>query len=278
MRFLTLFLGVLLSIPSHLPATVSDPDPGTVKSAAPGAAAANESGLRAPAKKEIAMELVSSAENSSLKWRKQFRYIQDIGDGRGYTAGIVGFCSGTGDMLGVVKAYTRSVPDNALAPYLPALRRVNNTDSHAGLGRGFVQAWHTAAKDPSFQDAQTSERDRLYFDPAVQLAADDQLQELGQFAYYDAAVVHGYYGLKAIRRRTLAKADPPSKGEDETYWISVFLQERLREMKKEDAHTEQLDRITRTQQRFLDEDNLTLEIPLRWRVNQTNFRITQIPD
>ena len=31
-------------------------------------------GLNAPAKKEIAQQLVSSAENSSLEWRKQYGY------------------------------------------------------------------------------------------------------------------------------------------------------------------------------------------------------------
>lgn len=45
------------------------------------------------------MKLVSSAENSSLDWKAQYKYIEDIGDGRGYTAGIIGFSSGTGDML-----------------------------------------------------------------------------------------------------------------------------------------------------------------------------------
>ena len=58
------------------------------------------------------MELVSSAENSSLDWRAQYRYIQDIDDGRGYTGGIIGFCSGTGDMLQVVRRYTRAKPHN----------------------------------------------------------------------------------------------------------------------------------------------------------------------
>ena len=56
------------------------------------------------------MQLVSSAENSSLDWRAQFDYIEDIGDGRGYTAGIIGFCSGTGDMLELVEDYTRRSP------------------------------------------------------------------------------------------------------------------------------------------------------------------------
>ena len=55
-----------------------------------------------PAEKEIAMQLVSSAENTSLDWKAQYGYIEDIADGRGYTAGIVGFCSGTGDMLELI--------------------------------------------------------------------------------------------------------------------------------------------------------------------------------
>lgn len=99
------------------------------------------------------MELLSSAENSTLDWKAQYRYIEDIKDGRGYTAGIIGFCSGTGDMLVMVEAYTKTEPGNALAPFLPALRKVNGTASHRGLGQPFVLAWRKAAKDPAFQRA-----------------------------------------------------------------------------------------------------------------------------
>lgn len=74
-----------------------------------------------PAKQEIAMQIVSSAENSTLNWKGQYSYIEDIKDGRGYTAGIIGFCSGTGDMLRVVRDYTARKPDNVLARYLPSL-------------------------------------------------------------------------------------------------------------------------------------------------------------
>lgn len=97
------------------------------------------------------MELVSSAENSTLDRKAQYRYIEDIRDGRGYTAGIIGFCSGTGDMLAMVQAYTKSEPGNVLARFLPALRKVDGTASHQGLGQPFVATWRTAAKDPVFQ-------------------------------------------------------------------------------------------------------------------------------
>src|SRR5437868_8254152 len=99
---------------------------------APNTGAEVTSDLASPKKKEIAMELVSSAENSSLDWRAQYGYIEDIHDGRGYTAGIIGFCSGTGDMLELVRAYAHRRPHSALARFLPALRHVNGTASHRG--------------------------------------------------------------------------------------------------------------------------------------------------
>ena len=81
------------------------PLPTTTPASGSGTVPTSASGLTDPKKKELALELVSSAENSTLAWRGQFGYIEDIGDGRGYTAGLIGFCSGTGDMLAVVRAY-----------------------------------------------------------------------------------------------------------------------------------------------------------------------------
>src|ERR1700712_721079 len=110
------------------------------ESAGAGAAAKVPSGagLAAPGEKEIAMELVSSAENSTLDWRQEYGYIQDIHDGRGYTAGLIGFCSGTADMLALVRAYAAAEPDDPLSPFVAALARVNGTASHLGLGPPFV--------------------------------------------------------------------------------------------------------------------------------------------
>jgi len=125
------------------------------------------------------MQLVSSAENSTLDWKSQYKYIEDIGDGRGYTAGIIGFCSGTGDMLELVQSYTDTKASNVLAKYLPALRNVNGTDSHSGLDPNFTKDWQTAAKDTVFQGAQNDERDRVYFNPAVGQAKNDGLGALG---------------------------------------------------------------------------------------------------
>jgi chitosanase len=243
----------------------------TAAAAQPAAAA---SGLASPKKKKIAMRLVSSAENSSLDWRAQYRYIEDIHDGRGYTAGIVGFCSGTGDMLEVVEAYTHARYRNPLARFLPALRGVNGSASHAGLGRRFVAAWRRAAKSAAFRRAQNQERDRVYFRPAVALAKSDGLKSLGQFAYYDAAVVHGFDGMQGVRERALAHAATPAAGGDESAYLEAFFDERVVEMRKEAAH-EDVTRIETAQRRFLREGNLELAQPLRWTVYGDKYSITR---
>lgn len=174
-----------------------------------------DAGLDDPAKKDIAMRLVSSAENSSLEWEEQYDYVEDIGDGRGYTGGIIGFCSGTSDMLALVELYTARVADNPLAGCLPALRAVNGTDSHEGLDPGFPDAWREAAATAAFRTAQRDERDRVYFDPAVARAKEDGLGALGQFVYYDAMVMHGpgtdALSFGGIRDRGPSSRRPPRR-------------------------------------------------------------------
>jgi chitosanase len=255
--------------PTTAPTSAPTSTPTTAPSSTPPSTGVN---LDNPAKKEVAMELVSAAENSSLDWRAQYSYIEDIGDGRGYTAGIIGFCSGTGDMLELVEAYTATKPSNVLAKYLPALRQVNNTDSHAGLDPTFVADWRTAAADPVFQAAQDSERDRVYFNPSVGDAKADGLRALGQFAYYDAAVMHGYDGMRSIRARALKRAKPPSQGGNEVTYLNAFLDERVVEMKKEEAHSD-TSRVDTAQRVFLNNGNLDLNTPLDFAVYGEKFHI-----
>jgi len=50
-----------------------------------------------------------------------------------------------------------------------------------------------------FQRVQENARDTYYFNPALRVARADGLRALGQFAYFDAAVMHGVSGMRAIR-------------------------------------------------------------------------------
>ncbi|MFI2372089.1 chitosanase [Streptomyces sp. NPDC018833] len=264
---------VLVALPATaVAAGAAEQDPPQHRPAAAPAAV----GLDDPVKKDIAMQLVSSAENSSLDWKAQYKYIEDIGDGRGYTAGIIGFCSGTGDMLDLVKLYTQRKPGNVLAKYLPALRKVDGTDSHEGLDPGFTRDWRKAAGDPAFKKAQNDERDRVYFDPAVRRGKQDGVGVLGQFIYYDAIVMHGDGGdstsFGSIRRKALAKAKSPAQGGDEKAYLHAFLDARVWAMKQEAAH-EDTSRVDTAQRVFLNKGNLALNTPLDWKVYGDSFHI-----
>lgn len=231
--------------------------------------AAAPPGLAAPKKKELAQKLISSAVHSTLQWRTAYGYIEDLGDGQGYTAGIVGFCTGTHDLLTLVERYTKAYPDNGLARFLPALRKVDGTDSHEGLDPGFTEAWRKEAEVPAFRKAQETERDRVYFEPAVRLAKLDGLGTLGQFLYYDAMVFHGNgtgrNGFYEVRERAVAEADTPAEGGREKTYLDRFLDIRRKAM-KDLRPPRDTSRIDTAQRQFLYDGNLDLDTPLSWKV------------
>ncbi|GHH94829.1 chitosanase [Streptomyces capillispiralis] len=233
-------------------------------------------GLAAPAKKELAQQLVASAEHSTTDWRTTYGTIEDRGDGCGYTAGIIGFCTGTHDLLTLVERYTEAHPDNGLAPYLPALREVDGSESHDGLDPGFTAAWAAEAEVPAFREAQEEERDRIYFDPAVRLAKLDGLGTLGQFVYYDAMVFHGpdtdAGGFYALRERTLEQEKTPAAGGSETAYLNAFLDVR-REAMPTRAPDHDTSRVDTAQRRFLRDGNLDLDTPLVWQVYGDGYRL-----
>jgi chitosanase len=233
--------------------------------------------LNDPRKKDIAMQIVCSAENSSLNWKSFYRYIEDIDDGRGYTAGIIGFCSGTGDMLDLVELYQTRKSGNVLAKYLPALRKVDGTDSHSGLDPNYPKDWATAAKDSVFQACQNDERDRVYFNPAVSRAKKDGLRALGQFIYYDAIVMHGDGGdrdsFSSIRGNALKKAKTPAQGGNETTYLNAFLDARKVAMKHEEAHAD-TSRVDTAQRVFVKKGNFNLDTPLDWKVYGDSYHIS----
>ena len=241
-------------------------------------------GLKDPAKKEIAMQLVSSAENSTLDWKAQYGYIEYNVEGnetenRGYTAGIIGFTSKTHDMVELMEYYDKIAPGNTLSKYLPAVRRADGTSSQRDLGKAFEHDWKSAGKDSKFREAQDHERDRVYFNPAVDQAQHDGLRTLGQFIYYDAIVMHGPgddpTSFGGIRSTAMKKAMPPVKGGDEAVFLNVFLDARKAAMLTEQGHTDTT-RVDTMQRTFLQEGNLDLNPPLRFKVYGDRFIIRRI--
>jgi len=184
-----------------------------------------------PEQKLRADRLISIFENSTMTL--QYGYIEDIKDGRGYTAGRVGFCSATGDLLMVVERYTQDRPSNILAKYLPRLHELaSHADpSTAGI-EGLKADWPKAAQDPAMRAAQDFVADRLYYRPALQMAAKLGLRSpLARVALYEAGIQHGYGddpdGMAAMAHRaTTAAGGTPASGISESAWLLHFLEIR----------------------------------------------------
>lgn len=220
--------------------------------------------------------LVSSAENSTTKYRQQYRYIQDIGDGRGYTAGIIGFTSGTGDLRQVVKRYVHLQPHrNRLKKYLPALKRAVGSDTHRGLGKAFMRDWRSAAKTHQLVQAQNDILNQQYMAPVLKAAKQDDLSPLGQYIYYDAIVVHGpgndRSSFGGIRRRAMKLAKTPHQGGSQAQYLRAFLKVRASVMRQEKAHKD-LSRIN-VQRQFLEAENYQLRRPLHWTMYGDRYRL-----
>lgn len=226
--------------------------------------------------RDTVFALVSSAENSTIDYEDEYGYIEDIGDGRGYTCGIIGFTTATGDALDVARVYLALAPsDNPLAPYVSALEAAVGSDTHDGLGAGFEAAWKKAADSSAMRQAQDAVLDEQYMLPAVADARTDGLSPLGQYIYYDALVVHGpgddedsFGGIRAV---ALSRCKPPSAGGNEAAYLNAFLDARTTVMQKEEAHSD-LSRIE-VQRTFIKEGKYDLKRPLAWVMYGDDFRL-----
>ncbi|MFJ6559984.1 chitosanase [Streptomyces sp. NPDC091412] len=206
----------------------------TALSWTPGSSPANTTDIRQPVCQEMAFELTSTAENSTKDWTTAYKYIEDIGDKRGYTAGLVGFVSSSGDMLQLVQQYAVEKPGNPLASYISGLQQCKTVGYGTGasnaaatyLGTGFKNAWVTAANtDPIFRKVQRDLRKSMYWDDCLTQALADGVGPLGLAIHYDILVNHGvgndsqsYGGIIAAARASISK--PPSKGGTEAAYLT----------------------------------------------------------
>jgi chitosanase len=193
-----------------------------------------------PAQKRRAEALTSLFENGTTTL--QYGYAERLGDGRGITAGRAGFTTGTDDALAVVRRYTRQVPGNPLARFVPTLEALSALpDDSAGRAStrgldGFEAAWASAATDPTFRAAQDAEVDATSFAPSQRHA--DQLglrTPLARAQLADAIIQHGDGtdpdGLPAlIARATRAAKGTPASGVDEKVGLRCFLAERRKDL------------------------------------------------
>ena len=184
-----------------------------------------------PAQKTLADKVVSCFENDNPII--QYGYIENLNDGRGYTAGKAGFTTANGDLLEVVKKYTILNPQNSLSNFIPLLQTLtDNEDSNVTALTNLPTEWQANSGNPKFMEAQDYVADLNYYQPAVEACTDNGLKmPISLMSLYDCAIQHGDGsdpdGLYAIIDRTnSALGGSPSDGKNELNWIIKFNQIR----------------------------------------------------
>ncbi len=119
-----------------------------------------------------------------------YAYVENLGDGRGYTVTQYGFCTYNSEVSQVIERYAAHVPDTPLKRFLPQLPPVKWTDQALG---GFATAWREEIKTSEFLGrACDEEADVLYFNPAVEAAAALGIHSaIGKAIFYDTLLQHG---------------------------------------------------------------------------------------
>ena len=227
------------------------------------------------------MEIVSSNENSTLDWRAQYKYIEDIHDGRGYTAGIIGFCSGTGDMLELVEAYTDTeprqpagaVPQGAAQGQRHRLAQGSRQAVRAGLEGGRARTRCSRTRRTTSATPSTSTRPSARGSPTGSARSASSSTTTRSSCTARAAATGASAGSAGRRWST---RETPAEGGDETTYLNAFLDARRKVMLGQRGHHDTT-RIDTEQRVFLDDGNLDLDPPLVWHVYGDRYEIDGDP-
>ncbi|KAJ2553454.1 hypothetical protein EV175_002931 [Coemansia sp. RSA 1933] len=194
--------------------------------------------------KDIAIMITGIYENGDTE--SHYDYCEDVSDGRGFTAGIAGFCTGTGDAWMVIEEYknkTGSFGD--FEPMAADLEKYakDGSGSTAGLD-DYCRVWESLGNsDTNFQIAQDDIRDQQNYDPAEEASNKLGLKlDISQVQIYDTGIQHGAGndpdGLLSIIKETsesFTNDQPGDSGStlsinghqvDEIVWLKRFIEVR----------------------------------------------------
>lgn len=194
--------------------------------------------------KAVAEALTSIWENDTPIL--DYAYSENIHDGRGYTSGRAGFCTGTGDAIQVVDCYDKlrsAAGGNLMAKYMPALTTINDQYMQTGQDQGdtspldaagnWVSDWAasdaTATTRADFERCQDQISDVLYYTPAMQAATQvGATSALSRAALYDLWINQGDDTLVKKTNRALGVAATIGVGNavTEEQWLRKLLELR----------------------------------------------------
>jgi hypothetical protein len=190
-----------------------------------------------PRVKLIAQLITNVFENGDKIYN--YAYCENLGDGNGFTAGRVGFCSGSNDALVVVKKYLSMTKGkmNLMKRFVRPLQKLADlsfcSKSKASTSSlpNYCQDWSKAAcTDPKFRQAQDIINDSMYFTPALRFAAMANVKSaLGKAIFYDTIIQQGWQYTERdinIYRNIMLTGGPKKSSESEEDYLARFLKVR----------------------------------------------------
>ncbi|KAJ2390065.1 hypothetical protein H4S02_002051, partial [Coemansia sp. RSA 2611] len=199
--------------------------------------------------KDIALRLTNVYENGDTEFH--YDYCENINDGRGFTAGIAGFCTGTADAWEVIKEYHKLTGGNDdFTPMDGLLEKYALAEDESTSGiEDYCSVWEKLGQsDKKFQQAQDTIRDQMYYNPSQKEA--DKLGaklDVTRGEIYDTGIQHGTGegedGLAALIGYTNAAFSSDQTGDsgstlsingkqvDEIVWLKKFITIRDEDLK-----------------------------------------------
>ncbi|KAG9406755.1 hypothetical protein AC1031_003080 [Aphanomyces cochlioides] len=166
------------------------------------------------------LSLVWAAENGGdnfngiVPWWKAYSYIQNIGDGRGYTTNIVGFCTGTGDDVVFLRNLQKLEPCN------PVVNQGGGPTGSGPINPNYIKAtWTTLA----------SQSDGGYWGMAMQASRKYNLAlPISKGQLYDIALNNG--NVDTIIKKVTVRAPTASEagGAQEVAWLAALQKEWIK--------------------------------------------------
>lgn len=215
-------------------------------------------------RKMVILQMTTFCENDPHT-TLQYNFANNNGDGAGITFGCIGFTTGTYSGNILIKYYTTLNPNNPLAKYIPALDRIDSqvratgrkSDDITGLEHLIEDVRNCT--DPHFKEAQRYVLDQMFWNPAVQIAANIGAKYPLTLAFiYDMCVNHGQDGAQRyVDQTTAAMGGTPAGGINEKQWLTKAIAIRNGVIGSDRSYA---------YQRVLDSGNVYLVTPFSFSV------------
>ncbi len=215
----------------------------------------------------VILQLVSIAEYSTPDWKSTVNIVDNLNDGRGYTIGVVGFCTGTGDFLEVLKTLRDIAPTHLLIPFIPIVESImksGDTGSVVGLEKLPKVMRKIGKCDKDYLKATWLVIEKMYWLPTLKFCEQYGLKSaLARYIVYDTLLNFG----------TLDGFDGKLKYEDEVTFLTLFLKIKQQIIEKDESLGDTDNNRVDMQRGLLVRKNMDLKKPMTVYCYLEKFRL-----